>query len=430
VFVSGATSDLFLEINYDENGKRRLYYKNSLRTILKRYKATYTKLVKDEEGEVKRNSVKTTLFDIYINSSDMRSYSDLVINATHTERKHEFNTFDRFDIIKQEAIEEDISPFLNHIKNIWCKGDDDKYEYVLNWMAHCVQFPNIKTKVALVLMSKPGAGKGVIVQKFSKIFGSKYYLHCNDFETILGNFNSQLEGKFLVFLDECVWGGNKKDSGKLKTFITEESRQINKKNIPKYTVNCVANAIIASNEDWVIPAGKGARRFLVLDLDDEYSGNKSIESQEYFTRLSNVNEKAIAHFLYNRDLSSFVSTKIPHSNMLQEQQTMSLGSVESFILSLLQGDASLQDDGIDVEMEGWHTRKNIYNSFVEYCRENNTRIEKAPTFWTTLKKIFPYTTDKKNEKKVRGDRIKHIANMETNRDLWVKYMNGWNWEHE
>ena len=263
---------------------------------------------------------KTTVFEMFINSSNMRSYSDLVINATHTEKNHEFNTFDRFNIIENEAVEENISPFLDHIKYIWCKNNNDKYEYVLNWMAHCVQFPNKKTKVALVLMSKPGSGKGVIVQKFSKIFGHKYYLHCNDFETILGNFNSQLEGKFLVCLDECVWGGNKKDSGKLKTFLTEDTRQINKKNIPKYTINCVANAIIASNEDWVIPAGKGARRFFILDLDDEYSGNKSTKSEEYFTKLNDVNDNAIAHFFYNRDLSTFVSTKIPHSDMFQEQQ--------------------------------------------------------------------------------------------------------------
>ena len=128
-------------------------------------------------------------------------------------------------------------------------------------------------------------------------FGRKYYLHCNDFETVLGNFNSQLEGRFLTFLDECVWGGNKKDSGKLKTFITEETRQINKKNIPKYSVNCVSNTIIASNEDWVVPAGKGARRYMILDLDDEFSGNKSAESDVYFTKLSSVNEKALAFFL-------------------------------------------------------------------------------------------------------------------------------------
>jgi len=63
--------------------------------------------------------------------------------------------------------------------------------------------------------------------------------------------------------------------------------------------------------------------------------------------------------------------------------------LKSFVLSLLQGDASLQDENKEpVEMEGWHLRKNIYNSFVEYCRENNTRIEKSPTFWTTLKRFY------------------------------------------
>jgi hypothetical protein len=322
VFITGATSDLFLQINYDTGGKRRIKYKNSLKSVLMKHKIRYT--LTDNKGNDKK--VCLDLHNFFMNHEKRRDYEEMTINALHDEKYYEFNTFDRFDIIEEETKEGDITPFLNHLKYIWSKNDDDKYEYILNWMAHVIQKPNVKTKVALVLMSKPGAGKGIIVDKFSKILGNKYYLHCNDFETVLGNFNSQLEGKFLTFLDECVWGGNKKEVGKLKTFITEKTRQINKKNIPKYTVNCVANTIIASNEDWVIPAGKGARRYFILDLNDKYCGNKSDEAKEYFEKIINIDEYALAHYLYNRDITDFDPTKIPYSSGLQDQQIMGLNS--------------------------------------------------------------------------------------------------------
>jgi len=429
IFISGTTSDLFLEIMYDSNGKRRIYYKNKLKTILQKYKIKYFYHVKvGDNTEIATKN--TTPYDIFMKNENMRSYSELTINATYSEKDYEFNTFDRFSIIKDEAIEGNINIFLFHIRHIWCKNSDEKYEYVLNWMAHCIQKPNIKTKVALVLMSRPGSGKGIIVQLFSKIFGSKYFLHCNDFETILGKFNSQLEGKFLVFLDECIWGGNKKDIGKLKTFITEETRQINKKNVPKYTVNCVSNTIIASNEDWVIPAGKSARRYFILDLDDKYCGNKSTEANEYFKNLGQSDINAIAYYLYNRDISTFISTELPHSEMLQEQQTMSLNSVESFILSLLTYDIHIIDECNEKykQLEGWYPRKEIYRTYNHYCDDNKIRIDTPTKFWLSLKKILPYIKNESNNKMIKGDRKLYMESIDNNRTYWEKYMNGWKWD--
>jgi hypothetical protein len=429
VYIAGQSNDLYLYINYKENGRRDIVLKNSISTILRSCNTAYEySYMVDDKLKIEKQKLK---FNILYGEEGLpyRTYDKMVLDPLYNEEKNEFNTFDRFDVIKEETKEGDIEPFLNHIKMIWCKGNQEKYEYTLNWMAHLLQNPNIKTKVALVLMSKEGSGKGIIVQLLAKILGNKYYLHCTDYEKVLGNFNSQVEGKFLVFLDECVWGGNKKDTGKLKTFITEDTRLVNKKNIPHYTIKCVSNSIIASNEDWVVPAGKGARRYFILDLDNRFSGNQTADSTEYFKRIGECDIHHIAHFLYNRDITNFKTSQMPHCSALQEQKERGLNSTDSFVLSLLTEDECLCDVSDEIiEMEGWHDRKDVYESFKSYCQSVQLRLEKPHTFWRNIKKVLLYMGEKQHHKRTAKKRLVLLKSIDENKELWEKYMNGWVWE--
>lgn len=56
-------------------------------------------------------------------------------------------------------IEDKVKPLTDHILNIWCKGDQALFMYVVNWLAHLVQKRGVKTLVALVLHGPHGAGK-------------------------------------------------------------------------------------------------------------------------------------------------------------------------------------------------------------------------------------------------------------------------------
>ena len=59
-----------------------------------------------------------------------------------------------------------IQPLLLHLSQIWCRGDDDALDYLLNWLAHMVQFPGRKVGTAVVVRSRQGGGKNIIIYCF------------------------------------------------------------------------------------------------------------------------------------------------------------------------------------------------------------------------------------------------------------------------
>ena len=61
-----------------------------------------------------------------------------------------FNLWNGFNISKEVADEYDedaAEPILNVIKDIWCQGDENSYNYVLDYFSHVIQKPHIKTGV-------------------------------------------------------------------------------------------------------------------------------------------------------------------------------------------------------------------------------------------------------------------------------------------
>eukprot|EP01047_Picozoa_sp_COSAG01_P061286 COSAG01_NODE_7634_length_3119_cov_2.884768_1_plen_66_part_10 len=60
-----------------------------------------------------------------------------------------------------------------------------------------------------------------------------------------------------------------------------------------------------TNGAHAVPAGMSARRFFVLKPSNRYTGAQSAEARAYFERVSAVDPKAFAHYLYNRDISDF-----------------------------------------------------------------------------------------------------------------------------
>ena len=157
-----------------------------------------------------------------------------------------------------------VQPVLDHILQIWCRNEQSTYEYVLNWMAHAVQKPWEKMACALVLRGAEGAGKGCIVDLLARVLGKEYYYQVKDADNGLFAKHAPqgMENCLLLFVDEAVWGGNKKEAGILKKLITEDTHEIEPKFLIRFTVDSFFNLIFASNNDWVVPAGLQARRFL------------------------------------------------------------------------------------------------------------------------------------------------------------------------
>ena len=233
-----------------------------------------------------------------------------------------FNLWNGFNISKEVADEYDekaAEPILNVIKDIWCQGDENSYNYVLDYFSHVIQKPHIKTGVLLALKSKQGGMKGIILEKLAQIIGDDHYAQNSNANFLFGDFNGQLEGKVLVNLDEAFWGGDKKLEGVIKNKITEKRQTINKKNKENYMIDDYANYIITTNNDWFAGCTEDDRRHYCLQLDNRMAGRMTPEKKKYIQPVLDAPCEAFAKILYNRNISSYNPRQFKKTKLLQEQ---------------------------------------------------------------------------------------------------------------
>jgi hypothetical protein len=424
IFINGYSSSIYYHIEYMKNGQRRTYPKQSLKDTLSNVNISYTQISQGKNGLVYKQ-IENNLFYYWNTSPDRREKSKVVVYPEkYLCQDYQFNLFDKFSITYEDCKNcvDDCKVILNHIENIWSRSNAEKNEYILNWLAYCIQKPQSKTGVALTLISKEGAGKGVIIDKLKEIYGEKYYLHCQGFEDVFGNFNSQLTGKCLTYLDECTWGGNKKDSGRLKTFITEKEIQINQKGIPKITMSSNNNVIISSNEKWVVPATHKGRRYYICYLDDKYAGVSNDEIIEYFEGIRNCSTKAFAKFLYERNIEKFNPRKWGVNEDINEQVEVGEDSFVSYIKSCCDGNWEWCDYDLNDGEDGFIKKSLIYKSYVKYSKSGSKSFDtySCKLFWKEFTKIYK---GKYDVKQFKGSKYIKLGKGSNYLKILNKYLN-------
>jgi hypothetical protein len=89
-----------------------------------------------------------------------------------------------------------------HIMNI-SNNEIKSFEYNIKVIARKIQKPYKITNTALIFRSKQGAGKDICFNWIgNNIIGSSYYINTEKTDYIFGRFNSNLETKILVVLNE------------------------------------------------------------------------------------------------------------------------------------------------------------------------------------------------------------------------------------
>jgi hypothetical protein len=224
------------------------------------------KVVKDE---LKRfNPV-----DEWLKHKDRRSYTGLTYSDT--EHPEKLNLFTGFGV-EPDPDHEKCQKFLWHTAEVICGGNPEHYEYLLDWLAWMVQDVSTdKPGVALVLRTRiEGTGKSLWAGYLGKIWGTGYF-PTGDSQYVFSNFNSQLRGKRLLFMDEAFYGGDKSHKGSLYTKITEPTFIVEQKGIPAVMCPNPLWIIMATNSEWAIPAGETARRFFMPTVSEHRADDHS-----------------------------------------------------------------------------------------------------------------------------------------------------------
>jgi hypothetical protein len=192
----------------------------------------------------------------------------------------------------------------SHLRNVVCSGNQAHFDYLIRWMALAVQRPSEPSGVAVAFKGAQGAGKGVVARTLGKVFG-KHFAHVANGEQLTGRFNASLATSCLVFLDEALWAGDRKGEGVLKALITEPRLQLEAKFRDPIMVDNHTHIIVASNNEWFVPAGMGDRRWFILDVADTYAGTGHREYWEaLYAEIDTGGAEAMFYELLNMDLSN------------------------------------------------------------------------------------------------------------------------------
>lgn len=377
----------------------------------------YTELIIDKKTE-RKTWTTSSFIKRWLDDNNKRQYEKIIFNPDpdYVNNERFYNMFRGFKWTRENSTPnpENIEPLLSHLLHTICGGNQEECDYLLNWMAFAIQKPHIKTKVAVVLQGLQGAGKGTIVDYLASIVGKQYYTHPTSQNDVLGNFNSILAGKTLVFMDEITWGGNKHDSGALKKLITEPTMSINEKNTPQYEIDNFANYFIASNSSWVVPSQKGGRRFFIPSISNYILMNLSPEERTaYFNKIRTVKAEHWAYYLYNRDISNFIPTEIKNTKKQYEQEEYSYTKLEKWWADVLhEGVIRINDYERKVDDTTEIPKHEVFEAFMtsQFRDKHMSNIN----FWTELKKLVNVKTIQKrvNGKVIRVVTFDTLDNME------------------
>lgn len=227
-----------------------------------------------------------------------------------------------------EAIPGDCALFLDHISRNICQGDETYYNYLIGWMARCVQQPDCPGEVAVVLRGEMGTGKSLFAKSFGSLFG-RHFLQVSDPKHLVGSFNSHLRDCVVLFGDEAFYAGDKKHESVLKALVTEETLAIESKGVDLVASPNYTHLILGSNTQWVVPAGSNERRYFVLEV-----GAEKMQDKKYFAaikkQLDSGGREALLHMLLNHNISEFEVRDFPKTNALQDQKLLSMAPEESW----------------------------------------------------------------------------------------------------
>jgi hypothetical protein len=306
--------------------------------------------------------------------------------------------------------------FLDHLKKVICRNNPEHYRYMLGWLAHLIQRPEDKPGVAVVYRGRKGAGKDTPFKYLGQIMRQHYTVVSNP-EHFNGRFNAHEARTILLHVEEGFWAGDKKAQGSLQSKITSEDLMIEPKNMNPFMIQSCLRVFISSNEEWVVPATEGERRYFVLNVSDERKGDHA-----YFEALqAELKGDGPAHllaYLQQYDLTGFRVRDVPDTVGLTEQKMVGLRNVERWWATVLENGCFVADADEDtISEQAWRDNdlsikktelRGYYTSWMSRHRYQGDELD-ARMFTKRLKAMVPSL----GEKRPRTD--KH------NRERWFVF---------
>lgn len=290
--------------------------------------------------------------------------------------------------------------YLEHVRENICAGRKEVFEWLLDWIAHMIQFPGEKPSVAVVMRGREGVGKGVFMRAIRTLVGENNYAQFTSAEQLMNKFNAHIHENICVFADEVIWGGDKKHRGLLYSLISEPQVTVERKFMSPLSMRSCVRLGIATNEFWAAPTTLDARRFLILDvLDDrkddyKYFGEviEQLEAGGYAKLYDILRERPIKKVLPPRPTTAETS----------QQKLLSLTSLHSWWHECIQeGKVVGYYAGGEDGWPEWIPTQDFWEAYGRWCKDNGARRVSTSTqaLMSHLKDVLPHGEALKRSRK-------------------------------
>jgi hypothetical protein len=304
-----------------------------------------------------------------------------------------------------------------HMYEVLAARDDDVDRYNYNWIAWAVQHADQQAEVAIVFIGDRGTGKGTLGKALCRIFG-QHSLHLSSPEHLTGRFNAHLRQCSLLFGDECYGPKDKSAEGTLKRLITENTLTIEPKGRDVIEEPNRLHVMLASNNEWVVPAGAYERRFVAQRVADTHRQDPNWFGPLY-KQMRNGGYEAMLYDLLHHDLGDWHPRQIVPTAALAAQQEESLSPLDAWWFELLQTAVLTGADDL-------HPDRAISNRYEEQIEEG--RDSYGNPHLRTVKRDGLYDQARAVSPKLKGytdAALGRYLKQQNCENAWVRRHRGW-----
>ncbi len=258
-------------------------------------------------------------------------------------------------------------------------------------LAWFVQNPDKHAGVVLVLKSREqGTGKSTVGKVMLDIYGQHGFL-VDDKDRLLGRFTDWLETACFILAEEILFAGDLKSADKMKSMITSDMLQVERKFGSCRQVPNRMKVIATTNHDHAVAAGIRDRRYVVYDVSNEHVSDRS-----WFDALhQDLADGGTSEFLWllqSLQLGDWHPRMTIKTEETTEQQRMSGDSVSQWSQACIIADAIIGSDqglyGTTHDLGTPISFADLFKAYAGFCKQNGQRALSTEVFGKACADMF------------------------------------------
>lgn len=324
---------IYMSLVKDQYGESdyQMYKKNEIIDLVQSYQ--FKKKSDDEDDDTR------CIFNKWLADDNRRSYETFAF-IPYSKTKPIFNEneiYNTFKPFKSKYIELcddkiDTSNFYDLLNEL-CGGNDKvATDYLLKYIAHMFQFPEIRPDVVIIMMGTTGVGKDKLITLLIKLMGfEKYAYQTARMIDVFGEFNDCIYNTIILQFNEVEGRVALEHHEQLKDKCTANTNNINPKGKTRFMQANVLRIFVVSNNKTPYNVQHNDRRGFIIKSTDKLQ-----EDRTFFGKITkDMNNPDYLNTLFtelmNIDLTEFDVKDRPKTDIFEKMRYDGISPIYFFM---------------------------------------------------------------------------------------------------